>query len=221
MPKRLALVHTVSSLVLPFKALCDELIPGTDIFNIVDESLLQNCIRENRLSPITARRLVGHIISAEEAGADIVMVTCSSVGPTVEMARPLVNIPVLRVDEPMANEAVKMGRRIGVAATLRTTLDPTASLIQAKAKAAGTEIELTPKLCEGAFDAVMAGDTAKHDTIVGTGVRELTQNVDVIVLAQASMARVVENLTESERQTPILSSPRLAIEHLAEVLRSL
>lgn len=208
----------MTSLVSTFKTLCAELVPDADVFNIVDESLLQNCIREGHLSPLTARRLLGHIVSAEEAGAQLALVTCSSMGPAVEMARPLVNIPVLRVDEPMAERAVRMGRRVGVSATLRTTLDPTVSLIRDRARAAGVDVEVTWRLCEGAFDAVIAGDTARHDSIVGACLQELRPQVDVIVLAQASMARVAEALPAEGKGLPILSSPRLAVEHLATIL---
>jgi hypothetical protein len=219
MAKRLALVHTVTSLVPVFQDLLAELAPDLDVFNIVDESLLQNVIREDNLSAVTARRVVGHLLSAEEAGADLVMCTCSSIGPAVEMARPLLGIPALRVDEPMAELAVQTGYdrggHIGVAATLRTTLEPTAALIDKIATQAGKQVEVISKLCEGAFDAVVAGDTATHDAIVSAGLRELVDQSDLIVLAQASMARVVEALPEEDKQIPILSSPRLAVEHLA------
>ncbi len=221
MSKRLALIHTVSSLVPGFKALGAELLPEVDIFNVVDESLLQNTIRENCLSTLTCRRLIGYLVSAEQAGADIVMVTCSSVGPAVEMGRPLLDIPVLRVDQPMADQAVRMGQRIGVAATLRTTLEPTAELIEARAAAAGKRVSVASRLCEGAFDAVSAGDTAEHDRLVRSGLAELMEQVDVIVLAQASMARVVDGLPETDRRIPILSSPRLAMKYLAQVIHSL
>lgn len=219
-PRRLALIHTVSALVTSFKTLCAELVPGVDVFNIVDESLLQDCIRQGRLSPLTARRLLGYVISAQQAGADMVMVTCSSMGPAVEMARPLVDIPVVRVDEPMAEYAVSLGRRIGVAATLSTTLDPTISLIQDRAKTAGKEVEVKWQLCEGAFEAALAGDMTRHDSIVGDCLQDLRSRVDVIVLAQASMARVAEALPEEDRETPMLSSPRLAVEHLAKMFGS-
>jgi Asp/Glu/hydantoin racemase len=221
MAKRLALIHTVSTLPAVFKSLCSELIPDVDLFHIVDESLLQNTIRENRLTPSTMRRLIGYLASAEEAGADLAMVTCSSVGPAVDIGKSLVNIPVLRVDQPMADLAVKTGTRIGVAATLQTTLEPTASLIQARALAAGKKVAVNSKLCQGAFEAVVAGDTTKHDAIVSVGLKDLMDGVDVIVLAQASMARVVESLSEAERRVPILSSPRLAVEHLASVIPTL
>jgi Asp/Glu/hydantoin racemase len=221
MPKRLAYIHTVTTLPSVFKALSSELIPDVDIFHVVDESLLQNTIRQNQLSRTTMRRLVGYVASANEAGADLVMVTCSSVGPAVDLAKSMYDFPVLRVDQPMADLAVKTGQRIGVAATLQTTLDPTASLIRMRADAAGKQVEVTTRLCQGAFQAVISGDTERHDALVKTGLQELMSKVDVIVLAQASMARVVENLSKEERRVPILSSPRLAVEYLAKFIPTL
>jgi Asp/Glu/hydantoin racemase len=215
---RLAYIHTVTSLVGVFKSLSEELIPEADVFNIIDESLLQNTIRANQLSNTTRRRLASYLISAEEAGAKAILVTCSSVGPAVDGGRSLVNVPVFRVDQPMANLAVKSGIRIGVAATLQTTLDPTSDLILRLAKEHHKDVQVTSRLCEGAFEAVIQGDTAKHDHLVAQGLQELASQSDVIVLAQASMARVVPMLSEEDRKVPILSSPRLAVEHLAKFL---
>ena len=118
MTKRLALIHTGVFLAPMFTEMCKEVMPDVDVFNIADDSLIQNTIAANELTPLTSRRLAAYIQSAEDAGADVVMVTCSSVGPAIEAARPFVNIPVLRVDEPMADEAVRMASKIGVIATL-------------------------------------------------------------------------------------------------------
>jgi Asp/Glu/hydantoin racemase len=215
---RLAYIHTVTTLPAVFKALSSELIPEVDVFNIVDESLLQNTIRENQLSHTTRRRLVGYVSLAFEAGADLVMVTCSSLGPAVDAAALLFEMPVLRVDQTMADLAVQTGQRIGVAATLKTTLEPTTALVSARAKAAGRQVEITSRLCKGAFEAGISGDTARHDALVKASLSELAAGVDVVVLAQASMARVVDQLTEQERRVPILSSPRLAVEYLAKMI---
>jgi Asp/Glu/hydantoin racemase len=219
MSTRIALIHTVTSLTPVFQKLISELIPDADVYHVVDESLLQNTILEGSLSPITSRRVVDYIASAELAGADIVLVTCSSIGPAVDLGELVVSIPVLRVDSPMADYAVSIGKRIGVAATLKTTLEPTTALIQERAESANKDIVLTSKLCEGAFEAVIAGDTLKHDEIVSQGLRELMAQVDVIVLAQASMARVVDELPEDEVRIPVLSSPRLAVEYLAKMVQ--
>lgn len=212
--KRVALIHTGTFLVPVFAELAQELLPDVELFNIVDESLLNNTIAAKRLTPVTARRLAGYIESAEAAGADVIMVTCSSVGPAVEAARPFVAAPVLRVDQAMADAAVRSGRRIGVIATLSTTLEPTVDLVRARAELQGREVQIVQKLCEGAFEAVSSGDGATHDKIVAEGLRELMAEVDAIVLAQASMARVVESLPPEEKTTPIFSSPRLGMEAL-------
>jgi Asp/Glu/hydantoin racemase len=218
MKKRLVYLHTVASLSATFKSLSDELLPGVEILHMVDETLLQNTIRANHLSKNTIRRLIGHLASAQEAGVDLVMVTCSSVGPAVDIGQGIVDIPVFRVDQPMADLAVQTGAKIGVAATLNTTLEPTAVLIERRAEVSGKDVQVISKLCEGAFEAVIAGDTSTHDRIVATGLQELVEQSDVCVLAQASMARVVQSLSEEDRSIPILSSPRLAVEHLAEVI---
>jgi hypothetical protein len=81
----------------------------------------------------------------------------------VEAAATLSSVPVLRVDQPMADLAVSKGTRIGVVATLPTTLEPTADLVKRRAQAAGKEIQLTTRLCEGAFDALMGGNPGLHD----------------------------------------------------------
>jgi Asp/Glu/hydantoin racemase len=216
--KRLGLIHTSATLVPIFAKLCDEKLCNVDVFNIADDSLIKEVISRGEITPSVSRRVVGHLVAAEAAGADFVLVTCSSIGPAVEVAATMVDIPVLRVDQPMADKAVSLGPRIGVAATLPTTLVPTANLIERRAAAAGRQIKICSRLCAGAFEALMGGDSARHDAMVAAALRELTAEVDVIVLAQASMARVADGLDESARRVPILASPAIAIEHVATVL---
>ncbi len=217
-PRRLALVHTVAGLVPRFRELAAELIPDAETFNIVDETLLRDATREGRVSLETARRLFSHLAAAESHGADAILVTCSSMGGAVDAARPFAGIPLLRVDQAMAEQAVERGQRIGVLATLWSTLGPTAALIRRTAGEAERSVEVRDRLCDGAFEALGEGDTERHDTLVRDGLRELLGWADVIVLAQASMARVVDTLSEDERRIPILSSPRLGMERMRDIL---
>ena len=218
-PKKLGLVHTSATLVPAFAQLCKEKLPGVETFNIADDSLVKGIREAGSLTPTIARRVAGYLESAELGGADYILVTCSSIGPAVEAAAMQRSVPVLRVDQPMADEAVATGRRIGVIATLSTTLEPTADLIQRRAAIAGKPIELTSRLVEGAFEALMAGDGATHDAKVATALKGLSQQADVIVLAQASMARVVDALAPADRRVPILASPGIAVDYLATVLK--
>jgi Asp/Glu/hydantoin racemase len=216
--KTLALVHTSATLVPVFAELCNKYLPGVKTFNIVDDSLIKNTIAWGELTTSTSKRVVNYAASAEEAGADFILFTCSSIGPAVETAATLTGVPVLRVDQPMADQAVQIGKRIGVIATLTTTLAPTSDLVKRRAVAAGKEIALVSKLCEGAFDALMSGDAATHDKKVGDALKQLSNDVDVIVLAQASMARVVDTLSDADKKVPILASPQIAIEYLQTIL---
>jgi Asp/Glu/hydantoin racemase len=216
--RRLALVHTVAGLVPRFRELAAELVPDVETFDIVDETLLRDATREGRVSLDTARRLFGHLAAAEGHGADAIVVTCSSMGGAADAARPFAGVPLLRIDQAMAEQAVEHGRRIGVLATLWSTLQPTAKLIERTALDAGREIEVQDRLCDDAFEALRDGDTDRHDAVVRDGLRELIGWADVIVLAQASMARVVDTLTDEERATPILSSPRLGMERVRDIL---
>jgi Asp/Glu/hydantoin racemase len=220
MGKTLGLIHTSATLVPVFQALTDEYFAGLDIkvFNIVDDSLIKNTIERGAMTPDTSRRVVDYVGSAEAAGADFILVTCSSIGAAVESAAPLTKVPVLRVDQPMADKAIHMGSKIGVVATLPTTLEPTSDLVRRRAALAGKEIELTSRLCEGAFDALMNGKPEVHDESVSSALKELSQRVDVILLAQASMARVVSLLSDEDKKVPILTSPELAVQHLAGIL---
>jgi Asp/Glu/hydantoin racemase len=218
-PRTLGLIHTSATLVPVFGQLCKEKLPGVNVFNIADDSIVKCIMAAGSLTPTIARRVASYLESAELAGADYIMVTCSSIGPAVEAAAKSIGVPVLRVDQPMADKAVASGKRIGVIATLRTTLEPTADLISRRAVAAGKQIELTSKLCEGAFDALMSDDAATHDAKVSATLKELSTQVDVIVLAQASMARVVETLKAEDKRVPILASPSIAVEYLAGILK--
>jgi Asp/Glu/hydantoin racemase len=204
-----------------FNDLARRTLGDAGVFHMVDESLIRNTIAAGRLEKSTVHRLVHQIESAGSAGADAVLVTCSSIGPGVDAARPLFEFPILRIDEAMAERAVGVGRRIGVVATLSTTLAPTVALMRATAARLGRDTDVVDRLCAGAFEAVLAGDTATHDKMVAGALADLAQSVDVIVLAQASMARVVDQLPESARPVPILSSPALAMEQAAETLRNL
>lgn len=218
MAVKLTLLHTSPTLTPLFAGLCAKWAPEVVVHHMVDESLIKNTIAAGALSRTTMRRTIDMIGSAFEGGADAVMVTCSSIGPGVDIAAGLFDQPVLRVDAPMAEQAVAQGRRIGVVATLSTTLEPTRALVQRKADEAGRAVELVDCLCEGAFEALMGGDPATHDRIVGDALTTRLKDVDVIVLAQASIARVLEGLPPGAVAAPVLSSPELGVRRMAEVV---
>jgi len=217
----LAFIHTGAMLVPTFADLAKRELPGVRVIHILDTSLIQNTIAAGRLEKKTIRRLIAQVENVVEAGADAVLVTCSSIGPAVEIARSLFDVPVLRIDDPMAERAVSSADRIGIIATVRTTLDPTLALFHRTAQRMGRTPHIIAHLCEGAFEAVQNGDTATHDRLVTEGLVALASQSDAIVLAQASMARVVAEAASAGKFPPIITGPSLALEQARTVLDSL
>ena len=220
MPTRLFFIHTVSGLHGMFNDLCAKHVRDFKTTHISDESLIQRALAAGGLTPVLYRRVCDHVAAAEEAGAEFVQLTCSSVSPCVDVARLMVAVPVLKIDEPVALQAVSQYRRIGVIATANSTLAPSAGLVKQVAAAAGRTVEVASVLCGGANDAWFRGDMATHDRIVTEHLRELMGRVEVIILAQASMARVAGAMSESEKTVPILSSPEPAVQHLARLVEA-
>ena len=205
---KLAIIHTTAATVDTLKALSAEVIPDRELINFVDDSILPQLAQNGGNLSEVEERLVHYARFAEQAGADIILEACSSVGELVTWMQGAVTIPIVRIDEAMAEEAVRRGTCIGVAATLSTTLQPTTRLLRLKAEAAGKQVEVKPVLIEGAYQKLMAGDREGHDNLLVENLRELANETDVVVLAQASMARVLPRLSEAEQDKILVSPPR-------------
>jgi aspartate/glutamate racemase len=217
MTHTIAIIHTTTVTVEPLKALASELIPGCDVINMLDDSILPQLRRNGGDLRAVEDRLIHYARFAEQAGAGAILNACSSVGELVGAMQQHVAIPIVRIDEAMAEEAVRRGTIIGVAATLATTLNPTLRLIEQKAQEAAKHVATRSLLADSAFQKLAAGDRDAHDAELATALSELAASVDVVVLAQASMARVLPQLSESARDR-CLSSPRLGMERLREAL---
>ncbi len=214
---KLAIIHTTPVTVDTLKSIVGELMPGAQIINFVDDSILPQLGENGGDLNAVEVRLVAYAQFAEQAGADIILEACSSVGELVARMRDHVTIPVVRIDDAMTEAAVQRSNRIGVAATLGTTLRPTLALLREKAEQAGREVELSPLLVSEAYQQLMAGDREGHDITLAAALTELAANNDVVVLAQASMARVLPRLPET-LQNKFLTSPRLAVERVSHTI---
>ena len=163
------------------------------------------------------RRLLSYYENAQSLGVDAILNQCSSVSEVAEDFKKLIDIPIVKIDEAMAREAVRLGKKIGVIATVETTLGPSCSLIENAAKQAGKEIEIVRYLVEGAMMIIIEqGDKERHNAMVIGEVERAARECDVVVLAQGSMTVLLPLLTHIK--TPVLSSPRMGIEYLKEVL---
>ncbi|WP_294178595.1 aspartate/glutamate racemase family protein [uncultured Schumannella sp.] len=213
---RIAMIHTGAVVIPTFSALATEHLPGVEVQHLLDSTIVGDLGGGADHDQI-AQRLSALGRAAKASGADAVVFTCSSISGYASEVADAVGLPVLRIDEAMADDAVAAGARIGVVATLETTLRPTAALLRERADLARREVELVEVVVTGAFDAVVAGDRARHDELVGASLVELAARTDVIVLAQASMASAAASVDVA---VPVLTSPERGVRRVADAVRA-
>lgn len=216
MSKTIVVVHTGPVTIQPLKNQFKELLPDVRMVNIMDDSLLNDVMDAGHLTEEVKDRIYTYMKNAENIGADIILNACSSVGEAADLIKDRINIPILKIDEAMAEQACELGEKIGVLATVKTTLEPTVRLILKKAKEKNKEVIVEEKIAEGAFQALLEGQSERHDQILKETITDLMEKVDVIVLAQVSMARLIPSL--GDVKIPILSSPRSGVELLKKLI---
>lgn len=218
MSQNIVLVHTLASLINQFNSLGASILPGVKLFHILDEVILEHIHQHGTPEADDKERLLSHIRSSEEIHASAILVTCSMLSVCIDELRPIVSIPIIKIDEALVQDAVAAGTRIGMLATNPDTLTPSTQIIYDEATRIGKTITVMPVLVENAFSAIRKGDVETHDRLVKQAIIETSPKVDVIVLAQASMARILSILPEHEHTVPVLSSPHLALGQVKEAL---
>ncbi|QDP96022.1 hypothetical protein FOE78_09035 [Microlunatus elymi] len=211
---RLAMLHTGAVVIPTFTELAAHQLPTVEIQHLLDDRIVSDLGRGAERTDI-ATRLAALGRAAKTSGADAIVFTCSSISGYAAALEDDLGLPVFRIDEAMADEAVRGAQRISVIATLETTLLPTAALLRERAAGQGKQPEITEVVVPGAFEAVTGGDRDRHDALVAQAITDQAGRSDVIVLAQASMASAA---AKTQVDVPVLTSPELGIRRVAELL---
>lgn len=225
MNRGVGLLHTVPLVAGDFERRVVAGLPGARTEHVARPWLLTEAQRSGVTDEVRAGVLAAcrYLV---EGGAAAILVTCSSIGEAAEAADRELPVPVLRVDAPMAVEAVRVAlarapgnrpARVAVLATLEATLGPTGRMLEKVAALAADPVEVVTSVCVGAFEAKIAGDVDAHDRAVVDLVTAAGSTCDVVVLAQASMASAFDGVPGVG--VPVLSSPESGTRALIDLLR--
>ena len=192
--KTLALIHTVSwyhkSVNAPFVEPWLKKNPDVRVFNIMDDSLLCESLAHRKATNQVLKRIQFYSLAAEAMGADVAMCSCTTVGEATRIARQYTSIPVFNIDEPMARQAVRQGRRLGIIATVPTSPAATQRQLEYAAADVGIKISIKIAVNEKAFAYLQKGEIEKHNELVHREMDKLASKVDVLVLGQISLAQI-------------------------------
>ncbi|MGB1250321.1 MAG: hypothetical protein ACPG8W_06790 [Candidatus Promineifilaceae bacterium] len=209
MTNSLVFLHTSPVHVTTFSNLLAELAPEQPVTHLVREDLL-DCARRDGLTDVVVADVQSVVHQAQRDGAQVVLCTCSTIGNACEV------VGGLRVDRPMMEKAVALGKKIIIAVTLQSTIEPTRALVLDVAAKAGKQVELIETIVEGAFARFEAGDLDGYANSIARHLEAVAPQGDVIIIAQASMvgaAALCQGIT-----IPILSSPQLGLQAALDAL---
>lgn len=213
MRKKLTILHTTLATTTTIPAMIRELYPDEfDIVNVLDDSLLNDIKCSGRMSASIIERFIQYACIAKNNGSDALLLACSSLGKAADIARELLDIPLYKIDEPMADQAVESGNNILVLGTVKSTLEPTSDLIRSKRKS--QEQSVTCILIPDVFELYEI-DRERHDQKIAEVIQEHWNTYDVIVLAQASMANAIQYITQGREK--IVTSLPLGLKQLQEI----
>jgi hypothetical protein len=213
---RVGFLHTAQVHEATFEALSREYLPSVSTVHRVDPAALE-LAREDGATESVRAVVAAHLAELRGAGCEVVLCTCSTLG---EVAEDLSGdgLKVFRIDRPMLRRAVTLGPRVGVLVALTSTVEPTTRVLAEEAADAEADITVEVSVVEGAWDAFLAGDAEAYHSSIAHAARALAGRCDVVVLAQASMEPAAALLAGLE--TPVLTSPRSAVEAMAAAMRS-
>jgi len=216
--KTLGIIHAVNLTIRAMQPFHERFIPEVEVVHVCDDTIQRDNIRAG-VGVIPKRnyyKFAQYAHNLEEAGVDMILLACSTFNYAAELARPMINIPIMQIDRPMMETAVCTGRRIGLLATLATTVPSSERLLHIVAAEKKREIEITTVLREEAFQVLQKGDTEKHNAILMDAIAELSDKVDCIAMAQLSMSALAPYLDDTK--VPVYNSGTTGFGRIREML---
>ena len=219
--KKLGMIHAAAFTVQVVDRFIKEIIPEVTVAHLADDTIqmANNDAEVGTCPKINYAKFVSYAHNLEEYGVDLIMLACSTFNRAVEFARPMVNTPMLQIDRPMMEQAVKSGNRVGLVATLPTTIPSSRRLLEQVAADAKKPIDIHESLCSEAFQALRAGMPERHNELLLKEIDKLSREVDSIVLAQVSMTALEPYLTDT--RVPVFNSGRTGFTRVREILSAL
>jgi aspartate/glutamate racemase len=218
--KKLGIIHAALITTRAVQKFIDEIIPEVEVVHWVDDTIQNTnfACKPGVIPPKDFAKFVQGALSQEEYGVDLILLACSTFNRAVEHARPMVRTPLLQIDRPMMDLAVRDGRRIGLLATVPTTVPASERLLRVAAAEAGRKIQVKTRLCSEAFAVLKAGHPEKHNEMLLEEIEKLSQGVDAIVLAQISMSVLEPRLAGTP--VPVYNSGRTGFNKVREILET-
>jgi aspartate/glutamate racemase len=229
--KRLGLING-ASWITPWVNYFGRLyLPGVHLLNLGNEAVQINFMEAHEKGlptppPSNIDAFVRYAVDLAELGrVDAILITCSTMNRSYQAVAKRMEaygVPVLQIDRPMMERAVRHGGRCLVLATHGPTVASTQALLRETAVELGAAIDFTGSTVEESWSRLAEGDVEGHNRLLAERIRSIMQAepLDLVVMAQLSMTVFLLTFPDprAEFGVPVLTSGQCGFEHAAELL---
>jgi Asp/Glu/hydantoin racemase len=215
-PPRIALIHATAVAIDPIVSAFRALWPQARTTNLLDDSLASDLARDERLTDRMIERFVTLARYARGTGADAILFTCSAFGPAIEAARAALDVPVLKPNEAMLDEALAAGTHIGLLATFAPSLPSLRNELEELARERKMKVSIKACAIPSALAALHEGQPEEHDRLIADAAAAM-EDCQALILGQFSMASAAGCIPH-KRGRRVLTSPASAVMRLKDVL---
>lgn len=219
--KTLGIIHASSLTIKAMQPFVEQYLREVSVMHLCDDTIQRDNIKAGVgvIPKVNYCKFAQYAHNLEEAGVDMILLACSTFNFAAELARPMINIPIMQIDRPMMENAVRDGKRVGMLATLSTTVPSSERLLRIVAGENNREVDITTVLRPEAFEAIQKGDAATHNAMLLDEIDKLSPKVDAIVMAQLSMSALAPHLKDT--RVPVYNSGTTGFARVREMLEAL
>lgn len=219
--KTLGIIHAIHKTIKAMEPFIEKYIPEVDVMHLADDTIQRDNIAAGVgvIPKVNYYKFAQYAHNLEEAGVDMILLACSTFNYAAELGRPLINVPIAQIDRPMMEKAVSHSKKIGLLATLSTTVPSSERLLRIIAQENHKDIQIKTVLRAEAFDAWGRGDIQTHNAMVLEEIEKLSGEVDSIVMAQLSMSAMAPYLKDT--RVPVYNSGDTGFSRVKEMLEKI
>lgn len=231
--KRLGLING-SAWIIPWANYFGRMfVPGAHLINVGNEALQVNFMEIHQQGlPVPPQSNIDAFVRyardlVELGHVDAILITCSTMNrsfPAVMDAMKPYNIPVIQIDRPIMENAVKHGGKTLVIATHGPTVSSTQALLRETAAELNSKIDFSGETVEAAWHRLAEGNVQEHNELLAQAIRahQQTEKIDSVVLAQLSMTVFLLSYPDPLKEfgVPVFTSGQSGFERVVQVFKN-
>ncbi len=209
---RIALISSTRAVFASLETAFKDEFPEAQILHLLDETLLEDFRRDGGISPRSRRKALEMAVTAQGAGVDGILVTCSTLSPSVDDFRPFITLPIVKIDEPVIKKVVRVAEKIGLVATAETVLKSVEPLVMEKARQNSRKVSLR-KFVKGDLGPMLQRNADAFYGEIGKVASQAARECDAVILTQVSIAPGRDYVAK-ELQEKVYASPAYAVQEI-------